>query len=439
MTVATACLLALLPLQLEPRIAPLAPPEQARPLMAFEPQRPDAKPFTCSAYGLVDVATGRILAGRNLLQRLYPASTTKVVTTLVALEAVEAGEVSLDSLVAISETAAAVPESGIWLEAGERMTLHDLLVGVMVRSANDAAQAVAEYVGGGNAQAFIERMNRRMKELGAVDSHFINPHGLHLGMQGEEAGDQHYTCGYDLLLATMTAWRFEFFRELCVMDRKPISWENLSTEPDEQHEAQRIIANRNRLLDRYDECIGVKTGYTRQAGPSLISAAERDGRVVMAVTLKSATGEDRWVESEALLRYGLDRFAEVEVVREGETIVQVPVIDGEPETVPAMAGRGVTVLQHVGLQAPWLEPRLVSDLRAPLLSGLPVGDLQVHLAGGETRTVPLLAGGDARLSAQALWRLRYGPLVISVLGGVLMYGAATEAYRRRRRVLAPRR
>ncbi|MBI2301125.1 MAG: D-alanyl-D-alanine carboxypeptidase [Armatimonadetes bacterium] len=419
-------------------IAHLQPPVNERLDLPNLPLRADGKPFTAEAYGVVDVATGQILLAHQLCRRMYPASCTKILSALVVLEAAERGEVSLDNKTLISKQAATVGESCMWLSPNEPISLRDLLKGLMVRSANDAAMALAEYFGRGNPQLFVDRMNETARRLGALDSHFVNPHGLHEGLHGEDAGAQHYTTGYDLLLFTTTAWKYPLFRELCVAERTKTAWTNLDADPKKRHAEQRLLFNRNKLLWRYDECVGVKTGSTKQAGACLVSAARRGGREVIAVTLHSASGDDRWHESEAVLRWALDEFQPVVLVAPGQTCGEVRVHRGASPTVAAMVTEGVQTVQHRLQPPPRVRLELVDRVEAPLLHGLPLGVADVTLPDGVQRRLAVVAGADVPLSRAAkAFRLGLRGLALALI--LVTYGAIAEAHRQRRGVLPARR
>lgn len=401
----------------------LAAPELTEPPVFDEPRRPDGKPLTCLARGVVDVETGQILYGRCLTQRMFPASTTKIMTTLLALESLEAGRARLDDVITISKPAAEVIESGLWMVPGEHLTLRDLLVGVMVRSANDAAYAVAEYLGG-TPEAFVDRMNQRARELGCLDAHFVNPHGLHMGLHGEDVGDQHYLTAYDLLLITMAAWRFPLFRELCLMDGEPIGWENVDPGPKKKHPNRRIIHNRNKLLRSYFECIGVKTGSTRQAGACLVSAARRGDREVLAVALNCSSGGDRWMDSEALLRYGLDAFERRTILPAGQPVAAMR-IRGSRRALPVVTTEGLTAVLPRQAPAPRARLEAASRLRAPIPAGLPVGWAMVDLPQGEQRRVTLVTSQDLPGLRR---RVGLAPFALLLLLGLVSYGALAEAH-----------
>lgn len=421
------------------------PPAYAAPQHPSSPQRKDGLPLTALSWGVVDVGTGQILYAHELLARRFPASTTKLMTTLLCLEAVEAGRVQLDEMVSVSREASQVLESGLWLSEGEPISFRDLLVGVMVRSANDAAYAVAERVGG-SADAFVAMMNDRARQLGCVDTHFVNPHGLHEGLRRENIGDEHYSTGYDLLKIAMACWRYPLFQELCLMDGVKVTWlpqppEVLARlpQPDPKkgekvpppHESFRIINNRNRLLSLYPECIGIKTGYTRQAGACLVSAARRGDREVIAVTLHSLSGQDRWVESEAILRAALDDFVAVTLLSEGQQVAQAPVRQGQSATAPLIAAEPIALLQHVMEPLPEVQVQVAHAVPAPVLAGLPMGVARVEPPGRPAQQVALLAAADvpARPSLLAHWRT--WPAVMLFAIGLVIYGACAEADRRR--------
>ncbi|MGI5921646.1 MAG: D-alanyl-D-alanine carboxypeptidase family protein, partial [Syntrophomonadaceae bacterium] len=210
---------------------------------------------------LMDASSGRVLYESNAHQRLSPASVTKIMTALLVAE-----QGNLEQKVTISQNAADTPESSVWLEPGEKLTRRQLLYACMLNSANDAAVALAESVAG-SEQDFVQLMNRRARQLGMKDSHFGNPHGL------ETAG--HYTSAYDLALLSREALTNKIFRQVVATQSTKIPWTG--------KEYDRLLVNQNRLLYRYDGAIGVKTGYTKQAGNCVVGAAQRGSLVLIAV------------------------------------------------------------------------------------------------------------------------------------------------------------
>ena len=239
------------------RAAQLAPPPQV----------------SAKSAALLDGMTGECLYEKNGDQRALIASTTKIMTGLLVCEAGD-----LDRTVTVPETAAGTEGSSMYLKSGETLTRRELLYGMMLHSGNDAALTLAISISGSEA-AFVRQMNRRACALNLTQTHFANPHGLDSG--------ENYSTALDLARLAQAALQNEQFRT--VVSTKTIAC------------AGRTLTNHNKLLWRYDGCIGVKTGYTRHAGRILVSAAERGGRMLIAVTISDP---DDWRDHTALLDYG---------------------------------------------------------------------------------------------------------------------------------------
>ena len=239
------------------RAAQLAPPPQV----------------SAKSAALLDGTTGEFLYEKNGDQRALIASTTKIMTGLLVCEAGD-----LDRTVTVPETAAGTEGSSMYLKSGETLTRRELLYGMMLHSGNDAALTLAISVSGSEA-AFVRQMNRRACALNLTQTHFANPHGLDSG--------ENYSTALDLARLAQAALQNEQFR--AVVSTKTITC------------AGRTLTNHNKLLWRYDGCIGVKTGYTRHAGRILVSAAERGGRMLIAVTISDP---DDWRDHVSLLDYG---------------------------------------------------------------------------------------------------------------------------------------
>ena len=239
------------------RAAQLAPPPQG----------------SAKSAALLDGTTGECLYEKNGDQRALIASTTKIMTGLLVCEAGD-----LDRTVTVPETAAGTEGSSMYLKSGETLTRRELLYGMMLHSGNDAALTLAISISGSEA-AFVRQMNRRACALNLTQTHFANPHGLDSG--------ENYSTALDLARLAQAALQNEQFR--AVVSTKTITC------------AGRTLTNHNKLLWRYDGCIGVKTGYTRHAGRILVSAAERGGRMLIAVTISDP---DDWRDHVSLLDYG---------------------------------------------------------------------------------------------------------------------------------------
>ena len=225
----------------------------------------------------MDGNTGAVLYGKNIEKQEYPASITKIMTVLLALE-----NGNLDDTVTFSENAVYSIEYGsahLGLTEGEELTLEQCLYGIMLASANEISNAVAEHIGG-SVEKFADMMNQKAEELGCVNTHFVNPNGLH--------DDNHYTCAYDMALITQAAMKYDKFREIIHTQEYCYPETNLVKE-------KRYFANHHGMLmdesRAYDGFIGGKTGYTDEAWNTLVSTAERDGMLLISVVLH-ANGQD---------------------------------------------------------------------------------------------------------------------------------------------------
>ena len=210
----------------------------------------------------MDVATGRVLFAHNAEQTMGMASTTKVVTALTVLE----NCADIDTKIQVADEAVGVEGSSIYLQKGEQLTVRELLYGLMLRSGNDAAVALALAVAPSVAE-FAELMNQTAAKYGAKHTHFVNPHGLD--------DPDHYTTAYDLALLSAVALRNPTFVEICSAKEKRI----------DGVDAPRLLINKNKLLKSLDGCIGVKTGYTKKTGRSFVGAREVDGQKIVCVVL----------------------------------------------------------------------------------------------------------------------------------------------------------
>ena len=249
---------------------------------------------------VIEQSSRRVLFGNNENVRLYPASTTKVLTALCVLN-----HLPLDRVVSVPKEAAGVEGSSIYLKAGQKITVEDLLFGLMLRSGNDAAVALSIETSG-NIHDFARLMNETARECGATNSNFVNPHGLQ--------DENHYTTAYDLALITANAYENPDFVRIISSKTKKISVDGVQT----------VIANKNKMLKIYDGANGVKTGFTKASGRCLVSGAKRGDMQLISVVLNCS---DMWKESGRLLDFGFDNFEMVPLdnalLTRGETIVSI--------------------------------------------------------------------------------------------------------------------
>lgn len=249
---------------------------------------PEEKLTAHSAF-LLDAATGQILYQREPDLPLAPASTTKIVTAIVALES----QKPMTELLRVSKSATRVPSSKLYLRTGQSMTIHDLLYALLLSSANDAGMVLAEGIGG-SVPDFVEMMNRKARQIGAVNSHFANPHGL--------TAPDHYSTAKDMALLFDYALKNPDFRE--IVQTKISSVNSLSSGRTQR--ARRIfVRNHNRLLWNFDGAIGGKTGYTYAAQKCFVGGVSRNGATLIVSVMGS---RDLWGDVRRLLDYGLDNY-----------------------------------------------------------------------------------------------------------------------------------
>ncbi|MBQ8497485.1 MAG: D-alanyl-D-alanine carboxypeptidase [Clostridia bacterium] len=267
---------------------------------------------------VIDAQTGHILYEQDAHTRRGMASTTKIMTALVALE-----NAALETVVSVDPRACGVEGSSVYLSPHEKITMETLLYALMLQSANDAAAAIAYEIAGG-IEEFADMMNERADILGLTATHFENPHGLD--------GETHYTTAYELALIAAEALENEKFAEIVSTEKKAIALHNGT--------ATRLLINHNRLLREYEDIIGVKTGFTKKCGRTLVSAAERDGVRLICVTLND--GND-WADHRALLDFGFSLYEEVTVAEALEFRYSVHVCGGTVSSVDIINQDGLTL------------------------------------------------------------------------------------------------
>ena len=247
---------------------------------------------------LID-SDGSVLFEKNSRERMGMASTTKIMTALVISELLP-----LDTKVKIPKEAVNVEGSSVYLCEGEILSVKELLYALLLSSANDAATALA-IAASGSVAAFAHRMNEKAMSLGLADTHFVNPHGLY--------DDRHYTTAYDLALISAAALKDPTLREIASAKKATIPQGITQQEP--SGKAERYLYNHNKMLSRYKGAIGLKTGFTKKTGRCLVSAAERDGLTLIAVTLNAP---DDWNDHSALLDHGFSKYERVTIYEAGE-------------------------------------------------------------------------------------------------------------------------
>ncbi len=329
-----------------------------------------AAPSTsASASILIEADTGNVILENNADEVLPMASTTKIMTALIAIENRE-----LDSEVIVSPNAVGIEGSSVYLSANEKLTMGDLVYALMLESANDAATAIAIEIGG-SINGFAALMNARAEALGCMHTHFTNPHGLD--------DPNHYTTARELAMITRAALENSTFREIVSTEQHKIPLDSGGV---------RLLINHNRLLREKDYVIGVKTGFTKRSGRCLVSAAERDGVTVIAVTLSDPND---WQDHTAMLEYGLERYTHLTLAAEASLTVSVPVSGGTDAFVTAVNAETV----ELTVPNEDSELTLVTELDrfyfAPVVMGETLGVAKWFYPSGElAASVPLVAMND---------------------------------------------
>ena len=347
---------------------------------------------------LVDLNTGRTVYEQDADERIYPASLTKIMTCLLALE-----NGNLSDIVTIDEGAFAGLDgnsSTAGLQVGEQLTFNDLLYCLMISSGNEAANAVAEHIAG-SIPDFVRMMNERAYELGCTDTHFANPHGLH--------DEEHYTTVRDLVAITQAALKSDNFRTITNTAVYELPATNLSP--------ARELKTTNQLIDDstsnsnyYSRAIGIKTGYTSKAGRCVISCAKGDGMYFLAVVCGAATtvldtGDVRmesFPQCIRLFNYGFDQFSYVSIVSPLYPLAQITVNNSAASQVVSLApAEEIRLLlpEDYDPQLLLVEPMPVSQsIDAPVYSGQVLGSVTVSYDGETLGTTDLLAINDVAKS-----------------------------------------
>lgn len=342
-------------------------------------------------------ANGQELFTYNADEQLQPASVTKIMTMLLTMEALERGEVTLDTMITGSEYACSMGGTQVWLEPGEQMSLNDMLKAIAVGSANDCAVAVAEHLAGTEA-AFVERMNQRASELGCTNTQFINANGL------DGMGQKTMTSAHDIALIS------------CELLKHPKILEYTGIWMDSIRDGKFSLANTNKMLKSYPGLTGLKTGYIAEAGFCISASAERDGLSLVAVVMAAPTKETRMADASALLNYG---FANFTVYTPPDDLLQpVPVQLGSADFVqPVLQNDQSIVVEKEKAAQLETQLNLPESLQAPITAGQQIGELIVTSGGETLLQLPITAAED--VEARSI-----PGLLLAFLGKLVGSGAA---------------
>lgn len=315
----------------------------------------------------IDALTGEVICEKNAHTRLGMASTTKIMTAILALE-----HGGMDEIVDIDPRAIGVEGSSLYLEEGDKMTFKNLLYAMMLRSANDGATAVALHLAP-SVEEFAEMMNNKAKELGLSDTNFKNPHGL--------AEEGHYTTAYDLAQITRYGFTLPGFSELVASTSFKVD-EDVHT---------KYVTNNNKLLAMYDGADGVKTGYTPETGRTLVGSATRDGMRIITVTLND---RDDWNDHIAMFNYGFENFKSISLAKKNHSYGCVRLKNADVSEVAVTAKEDFAVM--LGKQAE-VETKLEvfeEEIKAPVQKGAVLGEMRFFEGDTLIGSVDLVAAED---------------------------------------------
>ena len=280
---------------------------------------------------LMDVGSGQILYEKNAHDKLPPASVTKVMTMLLICEALDSGKITLDDSVQISENAASMGGSQIFLEAGEVQKVDTLLKGIAVASANDGCVAMAEYIGG-SVESFVDMMNAKAKELNMKDTNFVNTNGLPV--------DNHYTSAHDIAIMSRELLKHDVISKYLTtwMDQVVVGKKQITVG----------LANTNKLIKHYQGATGVKTGFTQQAKYCLSASAKRGDTHLVAVTLGAETSPERFKDATSLLNFGFANYESVKLCSKNDNIATLTLDKADEQKINLVAKEDLSVLIKKG-------------------------------------------------------------------------------------------
>lgn len=343
---------------------------------------------------LMEASTGDVLYEESPDEQLPIASVTKIMTMLLIMEAVDSGKIKMDDMVSVSERAMSMGGSTMFLETGEQLSVHDMLKGIAVASANDGCVAMAEFLAGSEA-AFIDQMNQKAQELGMTHTHFANTNGLD--------ADNHYSSARDVAIMSR-----ELIKHKAIFEYTTIWMDTL-------RDGKFQLANTNKLIRFYSGANGLKTGSTSKALCCLSATALRDDMQLIAVVLGAPTSAERFSSAKALLDYGFATYGIHPQVTEGQEVTVGVVQKGVKETVSAVAEKTCAVLLKKGnggeIQS---EVKLDEPLSAPIALGQKIGEVSYKIGEQEIAKTNLVA-------EEAIEKQSFGNIFMELINS-LIYG-----------------
>lgn len=332
------------------------------------------------SYLLGEPNSGEILQANNERQKVYPASITKIMTLILVMEALQNEEINLNDEVVVPREAEGVPGTTIFLQQNEKITVEELIKGVAVGSANDAAIAIAKHISG-TVDKFVEEMNEKATELNMTDTQFQNPHGLH--------HKDHYSSARDIFIMAkeltkypnihdwLSIWMIEDF----LQGKKVV----------EDKEEGVYLSNTNRLIHEYPGCDGFKTGYTDESKHSIAATAERDGERYIAIIMGHGNSDGRFEDAMTLLDYAFANYQTIKLLEQGEPVARVKVAKGKVEYTKLLAANNLALVLKEGSEDDIKEEYSIPEqISPPINKGERIGDYTAS-AKGKTVSVSLIA------------------------------------------------
>lgn len=342
--------------------------------------------------GLVcDLKTGEVIYSLNADTRMYPASTTKMLTGILAIE-----NLNLDEVITVDKEAAGIGGNTLSLKNGEKIVAKDLLYGTLVISANDGAVALAKAISG-SVEEFAKLMNKKAAELGMTGTNFVNPNGLH--------DDNHYTTARDLSKLAVYCMKNETFREIVKLSSYTVPATNLSEERtvettnwllNDEVDSHRVYVGNEYRYCKYDGCIGIKTGNTLKAGSCIVAAAEKNGTEVLAIALHAANPFDRFSDAIKLLDFGFSGFQTLTSIEEGAELGTVRVKKGSVRNVDVVLSESIYSTLKKGESNSIISTEITLDekVKAPVTKGQKLGVVRLYKSGELLKEYDAIAKDD---------------------------------------------
>lgn len=333
---------------------------------------------------LVESKSGKVLFEKNMNEKRFPASTTKIMTLLLIFEAIENGKISWDDRVVVSEHAAGMGGSQVYLEQNEEQTVRTMTKCIAVASANDASVAMGEYIAG-SEEAFVQRMNEKAKELGMKNTHFVNASGLH--------DDAHVTSAYDIALMSR-----ELISKYPDVHKLTTIWQDHIIHKTRRGEEEFGLTNTNNLFKWYQGANGLKTGFTPQSMYCLSGTAERDGLSFIAVVMGAKSKQGRNSEVAKMLNYGFANYTIIKGDPVGKVVGTLEVDKGNPRTVDCIIKNDVQLIVNKQIANEKIESKveLPKFIQAPVMKGMKMGEIIYMFKGKEVGRSDIIAKDNVK-------------------------------------------